>query len=86
MGGYLPTPGIRLFGETVVERESPDDHDRLRKLRMAVAEMEAHITAQEVAISKTTNEAELNMRKTSVSMTRAKMDIYREEIRELDER
>lgn len=85
MGGYINTPGVKLHATTVLERDRPEDHDRLRKLTLYVAEMERHITAQEVAILKTDNESEINMRRTEVNMVHAKMKEYRAEIARLDE-
>ena len=85
MGGYLPTPGFRLFGETVMERDNPGDYDRLRKLHMAVRELEIHVTKEEVALTKETDERVAHMRRRTISDSQARIKEYRDEIRRLDE-
>lgn len=86
MGGRLDAPGVRLFGETVIEKMPPEDYDRLRSLHMAVYELETHITQHEVALGKGKDEDHVaSMRRRIIADSHARIKTYRAEIRELDE-
>jgi hypothetical protein len=85
MGGYLPTKGVKLFGETVLERDAPEDYDRLRKLQVSVRELEEYVTAHELALAKSPDDVSAPSRRGIIAEAHGMIKAYRAEIRKLDE-
>jgi hypothetical protein len=85
MGGYLPTKGVKLFGETVLEKDKPEDYDRLRQLQMSVRQLEDYVTAHEVALDKKPDDETAPSRRGIIAEAHGMIRAYRTEIRKLDE-
>jgi hypothetical protein len=77
--------GVKLFGETIIERDRPEDYDRLRKLHMSVRNLEEYVTEHEVALAKKPDDETAPMRRRIIADSHAMIRNYRAEIRKLDE-